>query len=222
MNKILSGFLFFLLVGMQASSDSPHPVMTFEVGKFNKDYEIKTPVSDVEASIPYVYDFYDNVDLIESAAYKLAHKVVQAGLHMQLDTVIVPGDKANSIGLSLVQILRHLKPSIQLVVLRGSSYGAPLFEASYQSSTQTEPHVMQIRPDQLGKIKGKRILIVDDVISTGSTVNAAKDLVEQAEGTVVGVACVATEGMEDPGESTAIAGLNIIRLTHFPEIPSEN
>lgn len=43
-------------------------------------------------------------------------------------------------------------------------------------------------------LKGKRVLIVDDVISTGNSVDALVNLVEQAGATVVGKAAVLAEG----------------------------
>lgn len=43
-------------------------------------------------------------------------------------------------------------------------------------------------------MKGKRILIVDDVISTGESLRAMEQLVEQAGGTVVGRMAVLAEG----------------------------
>ncbi|MCQ2420602.1 MAG: adenine phosphoribosyltransferase, partial [Clostridia bacterium] len=44
------------------------------------------------------------------------------------------------------------------------------------------------------KIKGKRILIVDDVISTGDSLRAMEELVTQAGGEIVGRMAVLAEG----------------------------
>lgn len=50
-------------------------------------------------------------------------------------------------------------------------------------------------------IKGKRVAIVDDVISTGESINAVQRLIEKAGGTVVAKAAILAEGdaskMED-------------------------
>ena len=43
-------------------------------------------------------------------------------------------------------------------------------------------------------MKGKRILIVDDVISTGESLHALEVLVERAGGTIVGRMAVLAEG----------------------------
>lgn len=43
-------------------------------------------------------------------------------------------------------------------------------------------------------IKGKRVLIVDDVVSTGESLTAIETLVNRAGGNVVGRACVLAEG----------------------------
>ena len=43
-------------------------------------------------------------------------------------------------------------------------------------------------------MKGKRVLIVDDVISTGESLNALVNLVEQAGGNIVGKMAVLAEG----------------------------
>ena len=44
------------------------------------------------------------------------------------------------------------------------------------------------------KMKGKRILIVDDVISTGESLRALEELVAEAGGTVAGRMAVLAEG----------------------------
>ncbi|MEF9866181.1 MAG: phosphoribosyltransferase family protein [Oscillospiraceae bacterium] len=46
----------------------------------------------------------------------------------------------------------------------------------------------------LDKMNGKRVLIVDDVISTGGSLHALETLVERSEGTIVGRAAVLAEG----------------------------
>ena len=48
--------------------------------------------------------------------------------------------------------------------------------------------------DDCARIKGRRILIVDDVISTGESLHALEELVKTAGGTVTGRAAVLAEG----------------------------
>ena len=43
-------------------------------------------------------------------------------------------------------------------------------------------------------MKGKRVLIVDDVISTGGSLLSLENLVEQAGGTIVGKMAILAEG----------------------------
>ena len=49
-------------------------------------------------------------------------------------------------------------------------------------------------------VKGKKVLIVDDVISTGSSLKAMEELVKKAGGNIVGKMAVLAEGdaMERP------------------------
>ncbi len=53
---------------------------------------------------------------------------------------------------------------------------------------------LYIGTDDINKIKGKRVLIVDDVISTGESLEALRQLVEKAGGNTVGMAAVLAEG----------------------------
>lgn len=43
-------------------------------------------------------------------------------------------------------------------------------------------------------MKGKRILLVDDVISTGESIKAVEELVKEAGGNIVGKMCILAEG----------------------------
>ncbi len=62
------------------------------------------------------------------------------------------------------------------------------------SITTYNQQTLYMPGDKAERIKGKRVLIVDDVISTGASVNALEELVVKAGGTVVGKAAVLAEG----------------------------
>lgn len=69
-----------------------------------------------------------------------------------------------------------------------------VFEAVDRSiTTQGEQHLYMDGADAR-KIRGKRILILDDVISTGGSLAAVENLVEQAGGNVVGRMAILAEG----------------------------
>ena len=48
--------------------------------------------------------------------------------------------------------------------------------------------------DDMAYIRGKNVLLVDDVISTGQSITALEQLVTQAQGRIAGRACVLAEG----------------------------
>ncbi len=65
---------------------------------------------------------------------------------------------------------------------------------SVRSITTLRQQDLFLGEDDCAKIKGKRILIVDDVISTGESLHALEELVHRAGGTVTGKAAILAEG----------------------------
>ncbi len=63
-----------------------------------------------------------------------------------------------------------------------------------QSITTTAGQMLYLDSNDMLELKGKRVLIVDDVISTGESINSVVNLVEKAGGIVVGKAAVLAEG----------------------------
>ena len=65
---------------------------------------------------------------------------------------------------------------------------------SVRSITTLRTQDLFLGSDDCALIRGKRILIVDDVISTGESLHALEQLVREAGGTVTGRAAILAEG----------------------------
>ncbi len=67
-------------------------------------------------------------------------------------------------------------------------------EVQVNSITTAHLQKLYLDADDMEYLKGKRVLLVDDVISTGESIHALEQLVKQAGGEIVGKACVLAEG----------------------------
>ena len=63
-----------------------------------------------------------------------------------------------------------------------------------RSITTDKKQVLYIDAADVEKMRGKRVLIIDDVISTGESVFAVEKLVKESGGTVVGKMAILAEG----------------------------
>ena len=73
-------------------------------------------------------------------------------------------------------------------------YMTGVFESSVKSITTAKEQKLYLDVADAELMKGKRILIVDDVISTGESLTALEALVEKAGGVVAGRMAVLAEG----------------------------
>jgi len=73
-------------------------------------------------------------------------------------------------------------------------YMTGVFEVTVRSITTAKEQKLYLDTAEAEKIRGKRILIVDDVISTGESLKAVETLVKEAGGIIVGKAAVLAEG----------------------------
>lgn len=62
------------------------------------------------------------------------------------------------------------------------------------SITTAKEQKLYIDETDVSRMRGKRVLIVDDVISTGESVKAVEELVREAGGQVIGRAAILAEG----------------------------
>ena len=73
-------------------------------------------------------------------------------------------------------------------------YMKDMFSVTVRSITTAREQTLYLDGADAAAIKGKRILIVDDVISTGESLKALEALVEKAGGTICGRMAILAEG----------------------------
>jgi len=87
-------------------------------------------------------------------------------------------------------------------------YMRGVFESDVVSITTSKPQKLYLDIDDANLMRGKRILIVDDVVSTGKSLLAVEELVKKAGGIVVGKMAILAEGeARDRGDLIYLAPL---------------
>lgn len=123
------------------------------------------------------------------------------------DYLIAPEAKAIPI---IHEMARQSGRNTYLLVRKAPKlYMDGVFEAEVRSITTQGVQKLYMDGADAAKIKGKRIIIIDDVISTGESLNAVEQLVKKAGGTVVARMAVLAEG-------DAIGREDIIYLEPLP------
>ena len=84
----------------------------------------------------------------------------------------------------------------EYIVARKSvkAYMEEPIEVEVNSITTTNSQKLYLNNQDANKIKGKRVVLIDDVISTGQSLKALERLVEKAGGKVVAKAAILAEG----------------------------
>lgn len=128
---------------------------------------------------------FGDVEVTKKSAKLLLKKVPV------FDLIVTP--EAKSIPLAYEMARRTGKPYI--VARKGLKvYMNKPIEVSVKSITTENEQRLYLSAEEAEMIKGKRILIVDDVISTGDSLNAVESLVNKAEGNIVAKTAVLAEG----------------------------
>lgn len=97
---------------------------------------------------------------------------------------------------------------IPYVVLRKSykSYMGEAISAETVSITTNAKQKLYLDEKDLALVRGKRVVIVDDVISTGSTLNGMREIIHRAGGEVAAESAIFTEGDGDKWASIVSLG----------------
>ena len=97
------------------------------------------------------------------------------------------------------------------VVLRKNykTYMGDALSAETVSITTGKKQTLYLDEKDQHLVEGKRVIIVDDVISTGSTLRGMEKIVEKSNGAVTRIAAVFTEGNHDWSRIIALGNLPV-------------
>ena len=162
------------------------------------------PISDKLNIAAFV--LFGDVELTEHSARELYKKAPEH------DVMIT----AESKGIPLIHEMCRLSGKNRYVLARKSVklYMKDVVACETKSITTGALQTLYIDGDDAEYLRGKRVLIVDDVISTGGSLQSLENLVSQSGGEVVGKMAILAEG-------DAIAREDIIYLQELPLFDAE-
>jgi adenine phosphoribosyltransferase len=178
---------------------SPHETYAVEVAGLKRDlrlFEIKPGLRIA------ILNILGDTELVQASARELARKLKEK----EYDLLVTA--EAKSIPLAHALSVETKKP---YVVLRKTykPYMGEALRAETLSITTGQPQVLILDEKDVELMKGKKAVIVDDVISTGSTLQGMRMVLDKAGASVVAEAAIFTEG-------DRAQWMHIIALGHLP------
>lgn len=155
---------------------------TMKIAGLERDLPI-CPVNEKLSIAGFI--MFSDVELTVAVASELLKKVPE------FDVILT----AESKGIPLAYEMARQSGKNYFVARKGKKlYMKNPAEVTVQSITTVGEQKLYLSDDDMALIRGKRVLIVDDVISTGESLRALQKLVEVAGGKEAGLATVLAEG----------------------------
>lgn len=173
-------------------------VFTVQIG----DVMRKLPIFQVAPGVKIaIFNMLGDTEVVERAADVLASRMPSTA-----EVLVVPEVKAIPLAHAL-----SVNCGLPYVVVRKvrKPYMVDCLETEVISITTGAPQTLFVDGKDVHLVRDKKVVIVDDVISTGSTIRGLRQLMEQANATIVGEMAVFTEG--NPEEWA-----EIVALGHLP------
>jgi adenine phosphoribosyltransferase len=149
-----------------------------------------------------ILNILGDTELVQACARALAARLAT------VDFDIIVTAEAKSIPIAYALSVETQKP---YVVLRKSykPYMGNTLQAETLSITTGQTQTLFLDEKDLHLVKNSRVIILDDVISTGSTLQGMRIIMEKAKASVAAEAAILTEGEQAKWK-------NIISLGHLP------
>ena len=149
-----------------------------------------------------IFNMLGDTHIVKAAAAVLAERLAQTAAEVLVT--------AEAKGIPLIYEMSALM-GLPYVVLRKTykPYMGDAISAETLSITTGKPQMLYLDEKDRQRVAGKSVILVDDVVSTGSTLNGMRRVIEAAQGRVVQVAAVFTEGDEDWSHVMALGNLPV-------------
>ena len=180
----------------------PRKTYTVQVAGLMRDFPLFQVAPNLSIA---VFNMLGDTELVEACAKELDEKLKS----FAYDILVTP--EAKSIPLAHALSVEAKKPYVVLRKAYKPYMGVALMSETLSITTGHKQTLYLDEKDQ-SSLKGRNVVILDDVISTGSTLQGVEQLMEKAEAQVVATAAVFTEGNESDWS-------NIIALGNLPLFP---
>jgi adenine phosphoribosyltransferase len=170
-----------------------------EVAGLTRDFPLFEVAPGVRIAI---FNMLGDTYVVKAAAAALAERL------RDLEAEVLVTAEAKSI--PLIYEMSALM-GLPYIVLRKAykSYMGEAIKAETVSITTGAKQTLYLDEKDQVLIRGRRVILVDDVISTGSTLEGMKRVVAEAGGEVAQVAAVFTEGEQDWSHVVALGNLPV-------------
>jgi adenine phosphoribosyltransferase len=189
-------------LALDVAEDAPD-VFVAEAGRLR----VRLPVKSTPHGAMAFFDLFHPAALAANA--RLGAELATR-LPPEVDVIVSPEGKGVLLAHEVARAARR-----ELVVLRKKARGFDVVAHAleYRSVTTPEPQSLHLTAAVAARVRGKHVAIVDDVVSTGGTVNALRELLTLGGASSVAVVAVFTEGSPRA---------DVITLGHLPfPVPAE-
>lgn len=149
-----------------------------------------------------IFNMLGDTHIVKAAAAVLAERLAHTPAHVlvtaEAKSIPLIYEMSALMGLPYVVLRKTYKP-----------YMGNAIQAQTLSITTGNPQTLYLDEKDQARIKGKQVILVDDVVSTGSTLQAMHNVIIAAAGTVAQVAAVFTEGDQDWSHVIALGNLPV-------------
>lgn len=165
--------------------------MDYKVTLNGNEYGL--PIVEIKEGLSIaVFDMLSSEKLANDAISALYNKIKESDIdETAIDTVISAETKGVILAYQLANLL-----GANMVILRKDQkiYHKEVTKGAVNTYTTKNEHFLHLDNNQIPKLKGKNVLIADDVVSTGSSLEAIESILSQVGANIIGKAFVFAEG----------------------------
>lgn len=165
--------------------------MDYKVILNGREYGL--PIVEIKEGLSIaVLDMLSSKDLSHDASAAVFTKLTESGLDLsKIDVVLSAETKGITLAYQLAELL-----GCDMVILRKEQkiYHKEVTKGAVNTYTTKNPHYLYLDNNQIPKLCGKNVLIVDDVVSTGSSLAAIESILNEVGANIYAKAFVFAEG----------------------------